>query len=173
MTESQPTESGAPHASNGPELSPTANPAEILRNALLDLRIEMAVANRRIAAITGLRESDLDTLDVLARHGPQSPTILARRMGIHPATMTGVLARLEKTGWVRRHRGTVDRRSVQVESCGFDRLADLYSDANTRLDQICQGLSPEIAAAIGDYLTRARHAVAEAAQQITTDGPTP
>ena len=141
--------------------------ADALRNTLRQLRIELAVATRRVATATGLNDSDLDVLDVLARYGPQSPTALARRMGIHPATMTGVLTRLEKAGWIDRRRDKTDRRSVQVEPSGFNRLTVLYGDANARLDAIALKVTPEAGTAILDYLEQVCTAVHEASTLIT------
>jgi DNA-binding IclR family transcriptional regulator len=140
--------------------------ADALRNTLRQLRIELAVATRRVATATGLNDSDLDVLDVLARYGPQSPTALARRMGIHPATMTGVLTRLDKAGWIDRRRDMTDRRSVQVEPSGFNRLTVLYG-ANARLDAIALNFSPEAGTAILDYLRQVCTAVHEASTLIT------
>jgi DNA-binding MarR family transcriptional regulator len=140
--------------------------ADVLRNTLRELRIEMSIATRRVAAAAGLNDSDLDVLDVLARYGAQSPTALARRMGIHPATMTGVLTRLEKAGWVVRRRDVTDRRSVQVEPSEFDRLTALYADANERLDQLTAQLTPEAGAVILEYLNRVGAAVREASARV-------
>ena len=125
---------------------------EKLRNALQELRIELAIHTRRVAALCGLNESDLDVLDLLAREGPQSPTMLARRLTIHVATMTGVLSRLEKADWVVRRRDVVDRRSVQVESTGFERLDAIYRDVNERLDGIAAELTARERELIVGYL---------------------
>ncbi len=143
------------HENTNPDL------AGALRNTLRQLRIELSIGTRRVAAKTGLNESDLDVLDVLARYGAQSPTSLARTMGIHPATMTGVLTRLEKAGWLVRRRDVGDRRSVQVEPSGFDRLTALYRDAHERLDMIAAELTPEAGDVILDYLGRVCDAVRE------------
>ena len=148
------------------------NVADALRNKLRQLRIELSVGTRRVAAATGLNDSDLDVLDVLARYGAQSPTSLARRLGIHPATMTGVLTRLEKSGWVARRPDVSDRRSVQVEPSGFERLTALYRDANERLDEIAAQLTPEAGEAILEYLGRVCAAVHEASIRLRADGPT-
>jgi DNA-binding MarR family transcriptional regulator len=150
-----------------------ASVADALRNTLRQLRIELSISTRRVAAATGLNDSDLDVLDVLARYGAQSPTSLARRMGIHPATMTGVLTRLEKAGWMVRRRDVSDRRSVQVEPSGFDRLTALYRDANERLDEIAEQLNPEAGEVILDYLDRVCSAVHEASARVAVDEPTP
>lgn len=166
----EPRASAAPTSAHGNTES--ANLAEALRNTLRELRIELSVGTRRVAAATGLNDSDLDVLDVLARYGAQSPTALARRMGIHPATMTGVLTRLEKAGWVVRRRDVTDRRGVQVEPSGFDRLTALYSDANARLAQIAADLTPEAAAVILEYLDKVRAAVHEASARLPVAEPT-
>jgi DNA-binding MarR family transcriptional regulator len=53
---------------------------------------------------------------VIARHGPISPGTLAGRIGVHLATMTGILSRLEDDGWITRERADTDRRSVVAAS---------------------------------------------------------
>lgn len=146
-----------------------ANRADELRAALRVLRIELAVGTRRVAALTGLRESDLDVLDVLARDGAQSPTALARTMGIHPATMTGVLARLERAEWIRRRRDVTDRRAVQVEPRGFEQLTEIYRVVNDSLDAIASDLSREASEIILDYLVRLSAAVREASAELGTN----
>jgi DNA-binding MarR family transcriptional regulator len=145
--------------------------AELLRNILRRLRIEMAITTRRVAAATGLKESDLDVLDVLARNGSQSPTALARRMGIHPATMTGVLTRLEKAGWIARRRDVTDRRRVQVEPSGYHRLTALYRVGNERLDAIADDLGADASAVILAYLDDVCAAVRETSDSIAADDP--
>src|SRR5207244_2496941 len=85
-------------------------------NALRDLRIELAVLNHRVGKRVELKDLDFDCLDVIARHGPISPSALADRVGVHLATMTGILSRLEEGGWITRDRSENDRRAVVVAS---------------------------------------------------------
>jgi DNA-binding MarR family transcriptional regulator len=146
--------------------------AEALRNVLRELRIELSINTRRVAAVSGLKDSDLDVLDVVTREGLQSPTKLARRLTIHVATMTGVLRRLEKAGWVARRRDVVDRRSVQVQPTGFDRLAAIYRDANQRLDDIGMQLTPEQGAVVVSYLRQVCAAIHDASMGIAGGQPT-
>jgi len=144
-----------------------------LRDALRELRIELAQNARRVAAKSGLRDSDLDVLDVLDRAGPQSPTTLARKLSIHAATMTGVLTRLEQYGWVTRVRDVIDRRSVQIQATGFERLTDVYHDGNLRLDDIASSLSQREGAIIINYLRQVTIAVREATSAIDVDDSSP
>jgi hypothetical protein len=61
-----------------------------------DLRIEMGILTDQVAVLAGLKRSDLAILDVVAHDGPMSPTQVARRTGVHPATLTGVLVRAKE-----------------------------------------------------------------------------
>src|SRR3979490_1766073 len=73
-----------------------------IKQSLRALRVQLPFLNLRVGAQLDLKDVDLDCLDLIASHGPLSPSNLARRAGLHPATMTGVLDRLEHGGWVRR-----------------------------------------------------------------------
>jgi len=107
-------------------------------SALRDLRIELAALNHRVGARVQLRDLDFDCLDVISRFGPISPTALAARMGVHAATMTGVLNRLEEAGWVTRDRAQADRRAV-VLSTAPGRGREIYAEfepMNSRMGMI-------------------------------------
>jgi DNA-binding MarR family transcriptional regulator len=137
-----------------------------LRDSLRQLRVELAVHTRRVATATGLNESDLDVLDLLARDGAQSPTVLARRLSVHPATMTGVLGRLERGGWIVRRRDVTDRRSVQVEPASFERLTAIYRNSNRNLNAIAARLDPAALRAILDYLDAVSAVVRNSAERL-------
>ena len=138
-----------------------------IKESMRDLRIQLAVLNHRVGMRIELKDGDLDCLDVLARHGPMSPSALARRVGVHPATMTGVLDRLEKGDWVARDRAPTDRRAVVIRPLK-DRAGEifrLYAGMNDRLDEICAGYDEEQLAVVADFLRRA----VEAGQHATDD----
>src|SRR5947209_2438454 len=84
--------------------------------AMRELAVQMAVVSARAGEQVGLRDIDLKCLDILMRDGAQSASALARRTGMHPATMTGILDRLEKGGWIVRERDPEDRRAVLVKA---------------------------------------------------------
>src|ERR1700730_13789344 len=82
-----------------------------IRQSLRELSIQLSVLNHHVGAHLDLKDVDLACLDLVARHGPLSPTALARRAGLHPATMTGILDRLERHSWIARDRDPSDRRA--------------------------------------------------------------
>src|SRR3954464_807124 len=94
------------------------------RQSLRALSIQLSLLNHQVGAKVGLNDVDLDCLDLITRHGPLSPSALAQRPALHPATITGILDRLERGGWVARERDPSDRRAVLVRALG-DRVADL------------------------------------------------
>lgn len=54
-------------------------------------------------------------LQTLEKGGPLSIGALSKRVYLNPSTLTGIVDRLEKKGYVLRARGLVDRRVVKVE----------------------------------------------------------
>jgi DNA-binding MarR family transcriptional regulator len=121
---------------------------------LRDLRIELAVLNHRVGTRVELRDLDLDCLDVIASSGPLTPSALAGRVGVHVATMTGILSRLETGGWITRTSVPDDRRAVLVGTTP-DRQRELYGlfdGMNTRLEEICDRYSDAELDTIIDFL---------------------
>jgi len=130
--------------------------AAAIRLLLRELGSELSQLNHRIGARSGLKDGDLALLDMLGRTGPMSPSALARAAHVHPATMTGMLDRLESAGWVRREADPADRRAVLVQALparGRD-LLKLYGGMNAAIDEIAGSFSPAELAVIADYLRR-------------------
>lgn len=125
-----------------------------LRDAIRVLRIELGILNDRVAAAAGLNPRDLDVLDVIDREGPCTPSDLADRTGVRRATLTGVLARLEREGWIGRERDPADGRSALLASTvRFAELRALYGAADAGLDDVAAGVAPEVGSALVDIMT--------------------
>lgn len=82
-----------------------------------------------------MRETDLTS----------TPSVLAEKLGVSRATMTGLLDGLEHGGLVQRILVPEDRRSVKVRltEAGQARLDAVMPDYYTRLRQCMQGLSEQ------------------------------
>jgi DNA-binding MarR family transcriptional regulator len=142
-----------------------------IKASLRELSNQLALLNRRVSAQVDLRDADLDCLELVARHGPLSPSTLARHAGLHPATMTGVLDRLERGGWVTRERdpGAADRRAVTVR-IRTDRAAEifrLYAGMNARMDEILARYSEAELELLADFVRRTASAGRDATEQLT------
>ena len=127
-----------------------------IKRALRDLRLQLSLLNHRVSARADIRIIDLDCLDLVARHGPLSPSALARRTGLHPATVTGILDRLERGGWVARDRDPADRRAVVIRLLADKgrELLQLYAGANSAMDELLAGYDETQLTVIADFLRR-------------------
>ncbi len=83
---------------------------------------------------TGLTGPQLWAIKTIADAGPIKVSEIARRMYLHPATVVGILDRLEARGFVVRTRSTEDRRVVQVG------LSALGRDLVKKTPEVAQGL---------------------------------
>lgn len=70
--------------------------------------------SRKVENETGLSGSQLWVVKILDMSAPMKVTELARRTYLHPATMVGLLDRLETKGIVQRIRSDKDRRVVHI-----------------------------------------------------------
>jgi DNA-binding MarR family transcriptional regulator len=130
--------------------------------------VQLALLNHWVGTRVDLKDVDLDCLDLVARGGPLSPSAIAQRAGLHPATMTGILDRLERAGWVVRERDRADRRAVLVRSLR-ERNAELlrqYAGMNSLLDEICAGYNEAELELIAGFLRRAADAGRDATDEL-------
>jgi DNA-binding MarR family transcriptional regulator len=141
------------------------------KQSLRELRIELSVLNHRVGSQSEIKDVDFDCLDVITRYGPISPTTLARRIGVHTATMTGILDRLERGGWIVRDRDERDRRAMLVRGVpGKQRdIIQLYGGMNSSLDEILDSYSDDQIDLVVDFLRRCTQAGQSATDQLAKD----
>lgn len=141
-----------------------------VKEALRDLNIQLSLLNRQFGVHADLKDADWNCLDLLNRHGPLSPSALARKAGLHPATMTGILDRLQHGGWITRERdpdGT-DRRAVTVRA-RRERNPELYrlfSGMNAQMDQLCEQYTDAELELIAGFLRRTTDAGHKATDEL-------
>ena len=142
--------------------------AAAIGQSLRELAIQLSLLNHQIGAKLELRDVDIDCLDLIDREGPLTPSTLARLAGLHPATITGILDRLERGGWVTRERDPADRRAVLVRA-RRERLPDLlrlYGGMNRSMNRIYTEYSESELEAIADFLRRTARAGRTATDQL-------
>ncbi len=142
-----------------------------IKQSLRALSIQLSLLNHQVGAHAGLNDVDLDCLDLISRQGPLSPSTLAQRSGLHPATVTGILDRLERGGWVARERDPSDRRAVVVRA-RRDRNAELvrlYSGMNSSMNEICAGYGDAELEVLADFLRRTADAGRSATDKLAED----
>jgi DNA-binding MarR family transcriptional regulator len=125
-----------------------------IQGLLRDLIGRLQQLNDAVGSRVHLNSGDVEVLDLVARYGPLSPGDVGRAMGIHPATLTGIVDRLEQGGWLQRVPDPHDRRKVRLEARPErgGELARLYAPMNRSLSEICGELTPGQLRAVRDFL---------------------
>jgi DNA-binding MarR family transcriptional regulator len=142
-----------------------------IKESLRELSVQLSLLNHHVGTHVDLKDVDVDCLELINRLGPLSPSALARRAGLHPATMTGILDRLERGGWVARERDPSDRRAVVIRALR-ERNAELfrlYAGMNTAMDQLCAGYGDDQLELLADFLRRTANAGRSATDELAAE----
>lgn len=110
-----------------------------------------------IAAKQDLGATETKTLDLLERHGALTAKELAEHSGLAPASVTGLLDRLERKGFVRRVKHPTDKRRVLVEPRPekLAELAPLFADWAREVHELYEEFTTEELETVTRFLTGA------------------
>jgi DNA-binding MarR family transcriptional regulator len=111
--------------------------SELIADTIDNLRRVFQVIqeySKKVEHTTGLTSPQLWAIKVLAEAAPVMVSELARRMYLHPATVVGILTRLESHGLIEKTRSKEDRRIVWVE------LTPKGKDLVAAAPEVAQGL---------------------------------
>ena len=139
-----------------------------VQGALREVSAQLSQLNHRVGMRLALKDVDLECLDLVERYGPISPSSLAKRAGLHPATTTGVLDRLERAAWIVRERDPADRRAVVIR-VRRERSGELYGQfagMRASLDEVCADYDERQLAMIAEFLTRVAAAGERAVEEL-------
>jgi len=100
--------------------------------------------SKKIERETGLTGPQLWTIKAIAEASPVRVLDLARRVYLHPATVVGILDRLEARGYLSRRRSDEDRRVVWVE------LTEKGKGLVSSAPEVAQGLLASGLETLGD-----------------------
>src|ERR671930_967684 len=91
---------------------------ELIGRLALAIRASQNVSDaydEHVAHALGINLTDLRCLDILGQRGPLTAGQLAEAMHLSSGAITTLVDRLERAGYARRVRDTVDRRRVLIE----------------------------------------------------------
>ena len=114
-----------------------ASTSAVVASIIDDIRRVFKVVNeqsKKAERETGLTGPQLWAIKVISEAAPIKVSELARRMYLHPATVVGIIDRLEARGLASRTRSKLDRRIVEVE------LTDMGRDLVKKSPEVAQGL---------------------------------
>ena len=130
---------------------------------LAELELELRTMGARsvmlshtIASRLGISPTDLETMDILSTNGPLTAGRLAELTGLTTGAITGVVDRLERSGFVRRERDANDRRRVIVHLVAdrARKIGKLYVPLARAMTELSQRYTDEELALMVDYTRR-------------------
>lgn len=124
------------------------------------------------AASAGLSMTEEKALDLLERAGPLTARELSERSGLAPASVTGLVDRLERKGFARRVRHPSDGRRVVVElhPARAAHLVPVFARLLSAMEELYSGYTDAELAMIADYLRQAASRLDTAALALDPDG---
>jgi len=139
----------------------TALVEEIVEGALRRHSTAAVLFHHAVAERLGLGPTDLKCLDLLREGGPMIGTALAARTGLTTGAVTGVVARLERAGFVRREPDPRDGRK-QMLHVVLERIGDLkavFGPLRGDVADLLEAFDARQLAGIAEFLERTTEAV--------------
>lgn len=141
---------------------------EDIRGVALGLR-HLILRGEHFRQMRG-RELELGPSDILAlghlyQHGPVTPRELGQAMGMTSATITALLDRVEKTGFLERTNNPADRRSLLINTTPegrravewlYEQFDEVIRDALTGHAGLTSGEIASVLELLGDALEVSR-----------------
>lgn len=93
---------------------PPTEQQENLTRCMRGLGNRTVLYQQRVAASLGLYSNDFLSVDILQEKGPVTAGELAKLTGLTTGSVTALIDRLEKSGFVRREHDPRDRRKVII-----------------------------------------------------------
>ncbi|MEV7133310.1 MarR family transcriptional regulator [Arthrobacter sp. NPDC093128] len=145
---------------------------EALVQAVYDSGRELSTASvmfhAKLSELRGLSATEGKAIDILLRFGPMTAGEFGEHSGLAPASVTGLMQRLESKGVARRVRHAGDKRKVLIELVGDQPAAAAphFADFMAGLAALLEGYSDDELRVIADFSRRAARIQQEAAGRL-------
>ena len=147
--------------------------AQKLDEAMRKASAQGVLFSQLVARRLGISSTDLECLDVIALRGPVTAGELAAATGLTTGAVTGVIDRLEQSGFALRERDERDRRKVLVRALpAVDRrIAPLFEPMQRAMSAAIAGYGENELALLIDFLTRHHKEAVAATAGLQTKAP--
>ena len=121
----------------------------------------------------GINRTDQRCMDILDMHGQMTAGQLAAASGLSTGAVTTLLDRLERAGYLRRVRDTVDRRRVLVELApeARKRAGEIWGPIAEEAGERLVRYSDDELVFLRDFMTESREFLARHLARIKEQSP--
>jgi DNA-binding MarR family transcriptional regulator len=150
------------------ELSSRAELVGGALGAMRRLATETDGLDQRAANRFGISRTDLQLIDRLRSDGPQTPSALARSVGLTSGGLSIALERLERVGYIHRSQHPDDRRSVlvQVTEAIVPLEDEVFGPLIQEMSSLLDTYGDRELATIREFLDRAATVISESGRGV-------
>ena len=131
---------------------------QAINDKLRETSTETIMFHQAVADVLGLHITDHKCLDIIYRYGAMPAGRLAELTGLTTGAVTGIIDRLEKSGYVRRTDDPKDRRRIIVEPTRNKKLErkleTIFAPLAERMHKLLSSCSDSELTFLLDILTR-------------------
>ncbi|MFB9277094.1 MarR family winged helix-turn-helix transcriptional regulator [Cohnella cellulosilytica] len=157
--------------SNEKRNPPAAEQQENFTLRMRGLGARTVIYQQNAAVRLGLNNNDFLAVDILHEKGPITAGELSRLTGLTTGSVTALIDRLEKSGYVRRQPDPGDRRKVIIVPLYENReeVGSIYLPLHAAMIKLASGYSDEELALITRFLDKACTVLEEQIQFLHSD----
>ncbi|WP_024816762.1 MarR family transcriptional regulator [Arthrobacter sp. 31Y] len=133
-----------------------------------ELSTAAVMFHTKLSELRGLSATEGKAIDILLRFGPMTAGEFGQHSGLAPASVTGLMQRLESKGIARRIKHDEDKRKVLIELIGDQVTAatPYFVDFMSGLTSLLEGYSDDDLRVIADYSAKAAEIQKNAAARL-------
>ncbi len=133
-----------------------------------ELSTAAVMFHTKLSELRGLSATEGKAIDILLRFGPMTAGEFGQHSGLAPASVTGLMQRLESKGIARRIKHDEDKRKVLIELIGDQVTAatPYFVDFMSGLTSLLDGYSDDDLRVIADYSAKAAEIQKKAAARL-------
>lgn len=119
-----------------------------------DLGRRVVLYQHKIAEQLDVYNHEWNTIDMLSETGPITAGELGRRVGLTTGSVTALVDRLERAGYVKRERHPKDRRSIMIVPQYEDKseVQHVYETLNQHMTELTNQYTAEQMETIQSFL---------------------
>ncbi|OAB26103.1 MarR family transcriptional regulator [Paenibacillus macquariensis subsp. defensor] len=153
--------------------NPQDQPTELQENFTLRMRglgSRTVVYQQNVAASLGLYNNDYLSVDILHEKGPITAGELSKLTGLATGSVTALIDRLEKNGFVRRENDPNDRRKVIIVPLyeNKEEVSNTYHPLHSAMLKLASSYTVEELELITQFLGKASSVLEEQIEHLST-----
>ncbi|MEH7237653.1 MarR family transcriptional regulator [Bacillus sp. JJ1562] len=143
---------------------------ELFNEELRNFSTETIMFHQNVAEKLGLNSTDHKCLDIILRNYPMTAGKLAEMTGFTTGTVTGVIDRLEKAGYVYRDKDSNDRRRVIINANlekAEKEILPLFASFSQSMRELFEKYNDQEIKFLFDFVVRSRAILCEESKKLS------